>query len=102
MIVGIWAILSCGAQYVPLDGGVVPDETIRRVLDQAQGNVVLCLLSTKHRMTAFNSDHTVVTVDEPESLNPETVPENEYMDLATPDGGCYVIYTSGGSYIMRS
>ncbi|KAL6402646.1 Linear gramicidin synthase subunit C [Ilyonectria robusta] len=95
MIVGIWAILSCGAQYVPLDGGVVPDETIRRVLDQAQGNVVLCLSSTKHRVTALSSDHTVVAVDEPESLSLETVLEDGYMDLAIPDGGCYVIYTSG-------
>lgn len=95
MIVGIWAILSCGAQYVPLDGGVVPDETIRRVLDQAQGNVVLCLSSTKHRVTALSSDHTVVAVDEPESLSLEIVLEDGYMDLAIPDGGCYVIYTSG-------
>ena len=29
MVVGIWAVLSCGAQYVPLDGGVVPESTIR-------------------------------------------------------------------------
>ncbi|KAF7544978.1 hypothetical protein G7Z17_g9545 [Cylindrodendrum hubeiense] len=95
MIVGIWAILSCGAQYVPLDGGVVPDETIRRVLDQAQGDVVLCISSTKHRITGLCPDHIAVAVDEPESLDPEIVPEDGYMDLATTDGGCYVIYTSG-------
>ncbi|KAH7152548.1 hypothetical protein B0J13DRAFT_594346 [Dactylonectria estremocensis] len=96
MIVGILAILSCGAQYIPLDGGVVPDETIRQVLDQTQGDVVLCLSSTKHRTTALCPEHTTVVVDEPEPPNPGAVLEcGHAFDLAAPDGGCYVIYTSG-------
>ena len=95
MVVGIWAILSCGAQYVPLDGGVVPDETIRRVLDQAQSDVVLCLSSTKNRITTLRLNHLLIVVDEDDSPDSNVDPEDEYMDLATPDGGCYVIYTSG-------
>ncbi|KAF4454014.1 hypothetical protein F53441_3398 [Fusarium austroafricanum] len=92
LIVGIWAILSCGAQYVPLDGGVVPDETIRRVLAQAGGGVVLCLTSTKHRIAPQHPDQTVVVIDE---TKPNTIEEDAHIDLATPDSGCYVIYTSG-------
>ncbi|KAM0250966.1 hypothetical protein ACHAP5_001846 [Fusarium lateritium] len=91
MIVAIWAVLSCGAQYVPLDGGVVPDETIRRVLDQAEG-LVLCLASTKHRITTQQHKQTAIVIDETKTTSLE---EDIHIDLATPDSGCYVIYTSG-------
>jgi acyl-coenzyme A synthetase/AMP-(fatty) acid ligase len=91
MIVAIWAVLSCGAQYVPLDGGVVPDETVRRVLDQAEG-IVLCLASTKHRITTQHPNQTVVIIDEMKTTSLE---EDAHIDLATPNSGCYVIYTSG-------
>ncbi|KAL4728384.1 hypothetical protein ACLX1H_005129 [Fusarium chlamydosporum] len=93
MVVGILAILSCGAQYVPLDGGVVPDETIRRVLEQSKGSAVLCLSSTKHRLAAHHSSHTVVVIDEIAS-DPSTG-KDVHVDLASPEAGCYVIYTSG-------
>ncbi|SPJ90424.1 related to non-ribosomal peptide synthetase [Fusarium torulosum] len=91
MIVAIWAVLSCGAQYVPLDGGVVPDETVRRVLDQAEG-VVLCLASTKHRITTQHHKQTAIIIDETKTTSLE---EGAHIDLATPSSGCYVIYTSG-------
>jgi acyl-CoA synthetase (AMP-forming)/AMP-acid ligase II len=93
MVVGILAILSCGAQYVPLDGGVVPDETIRRVLEESKGGVVLCLTSTKHRV-ASNLGHTVVVIDE---VATPSLEESAHVDLASPETGCYVIYTSGTS-----
>jgi non-ribosomal peptide synthetase component F len=91
MVIGILAILSCGAQYVPLDGGVVPDETIRRVLEESHGGVVLCLTSTKHRVVSHLS-HTVIPIDQVATLSLE---ENTHIDLASPESGCYVIYTSG-------
>ncbi|KAL2676641.1 hypothetical protein Neosp_010405 [[Neocosmospora] mangrovei] len=94
MIVGIWAILSCGAQYIPLDGGVVPDETIRRILEQSNSGVVLCLSSTKHRITTQHPDQTVIVIDEANTTSFESN-QGDYVDLSTPDGGCYVIYTSG-------
>ncbi|GKU00292.1 unnamed protein product [Fusarium langsethiae] len=91
MVIGILAILSCGAQYVPLDGGVVPDETIRRVLGESKGGVVLCLTSTKHRVTS-QLGHTVVVIDQ---VATPSLQENAHVDLASPESGCYVIYTSG-------
>ena len=95
MVVGIWAILSCGAQYVPLDGGVVPDKTINRVLNQAEGSVVLCLKATKHRIAALQPSRPLVIIDEVELCSPVATQGREFMDLATPETGCYVIYTSG-------
>ncbi|KAL2755315.1 hypothetical protein ACRALDRAFT_1076991 [Sodiomyces alcalophilus JCM 7366] len=95
MLVGIVAILTCGAQYVPLDGGVVPDTTLRYVLEQAGGNTVLALRSTRHRLLDSGVRH-VLAIDESDDVDEDlyekhTTPQN----LATPDSGCYVIYTSG-------
>jgi non-ribosomal peptide synthetase component F len=93
MVVGIWAILSCGAQYVPLDGGVVPDSTIRHVFEQSGGNIICCLTSTVHRIRDLCPSATPVIIEQQQLGN---VPyDGEWIDLATSDSGCYIIYTSG-------
>ncbi|UKZ72079.1 uncharacterized protein TrAtP1_013017 [Trichoderma atroviride] len=93
MVVGIWAILSCGAQYVPLDGGVVPDSTIRHVFEQSGGNIICCLTSTVHRIRDLCPSASPVIIDQQEL---DSMPhEEKWVDLATSDSGCYIIYTSG-------
>lgn len=97
-LIGIFAILSCGAQYVPLDGGVVPDSTLRYVLDQCGSQLALCLASTEYRIQAVVPDGSCKTfvIDQAEILEGETsLSWEQFTDLATPDLGCYVIYTSG-------
>lgn len=98
MIVGIWGILSSGAQYVPLDGGVVPESTIRTVIEQSGGSVVLCISSTEHRLRDLNQHGPLmpVLIDEYRQSSSDIPPSDTTLDLATADGGCYVIYTSGG------
>ncbi|KAL9942564.1 hypothetical protein ACHAO3_005188 [Verticillium nonalfalfae] len=95
MLVGIMSILTCGAQYVPLDGGVVPDSTLRFVLEQTGGRTVLVLRSTQHRLAGSGVSN-VIAIDgddapEADDYEKSTTPQ----DLATSDSGCYVIYTSG-------
>lgn len=97
MVVGIWAILSCGAQYVPLDGGVVPETTIRTVVDQSGCSVVLCISSTEHRLQDIRRECGLVPVlidQHCQAARGYPLPE-AILDLATSDSGCYVIYTSG-------
>ncbi|KAJ1327486.1 amino acid adenylation domain-containing protein [Microdochium nivale] len=95
MLVGIFAVLSAGAQYVPLDGGVVPDSTIRLVIEQSGSSLVLCMSATRRRLAAFESDHEILAIDELRSvqqdLDATVIPD----DFSTPNSGCYVIYTSG-------
>ncbi|WDK10463.1 AMP-binding enzyme [Colletotrichum graminicola] len=95
MLVGIIAILSCGAQYVPLDGGVVPDSTLRFVLKQAGGTHVLCLKSTKYRFETLGSPCDALVIDEDLGENEDNLEALPFRDLAKPEHGCYVIYTSG-------
>ncbi|KAL0940436.1 AMP-binding enzyme [Colletotrichum truncatum] len=95
MLVGIIAILSCGAQYVPLDGGVVPDSTLRFVLQQASGKHVLCLKSTKARLETLGLASSILVIDEDRENIARDTQILPYQDLAETHHGCYVIYTSG-------
>ncbi|OAQ95728.1 hypothetical protein LLEC1_02836 [Akanthomyces lecanii] len=95
MVVGLWAILLCGAQYVPLDGGVVPDSTLRHVLHESGGNVLVCTSTTEARIRSLFPDADAVNVDECVGSEAMQAAGREWIDLATPASGCYVIYTSG-------
>lgn len=91
MLVGILSILSCGAQYVPLDGGVVADETLRFVLQQTGGRIALSSKATAHRIS--NTDVTDVVIIEDEDNSEQSV--EDFTPVSKPEDGCYVIYTSG-------
>lgn len=96
MVVSIWAVLSCGAQYVPLDGGVVPESTIRTVIEQSGGNVVICVPSTERRLKDIQGINDIVpVVVEVKEQSGSAYVTDQFMDLATSNDGCYVIYTSG-------
>ncbi len=98
MLVGIYGILLCGAQYVPLDGGVVTEATLKTAILQSAGGLVVCTRPVKKRLQQADSDlirncPLLCVEDEPE--NSEGSGAVESINLATPESGCYVIYTSG-------
>ncbi|KPM43747.1 hypothetical protein AK830_g2757 [Neonectria ditissima] len=95
MLVGILSILACGAQYVPLDGSVVPDETLQFVLEQTGAHAALALKSTIHRLSGTNTANVVVIDDLDDGDEDKVHREEGSVDLANPDDGCYMIYTSG-------
>lgn len=98
MVIGILAILSCGAQYVPLDGGVVPDSTIKYVAEQCGGQNVLCVSSTEDRIRKLLPTLSPIVIEQARIPDEECTAPDTWVDLASPDAGCYVIYTSGSSY----
>jgi non-ribosomal peptide synthetase component F len=98
MLTGILAILSCGAQYVPLDGGIASDATVDYVILQTQAKVALCLKSTEHRLAAFNQRVKIRTIEDQDDKRTAGGEPPIYLDFAKADGGCYVIYTSGASH----
>lgn len=94
MIIGIFAILSCGAQYVPLDGSVVADSTLRHVVEECGKTLIVCVPSSKQRIdTLLQGAKTLVIGSDlwGKEISADDIPVN----LATPISGCYVIYTSG-------
>ena len=95
MLVGILAILYCGAQYVPLDGGVVPESTLNFVLQQTGSKLALCIRATKHLLRKTAKPCTPVVIEDYIEWADNDNSDLSAPDLATAAGGCYVIYTSG-------
>ncbi|CBF82492.1 hypothetical protein AN9129.2 [Aspergillus nidulans FGSC A4] len=53
MVAGILGILMAGAQYIPMDGGVVPDLTVQRAVEQSAATVAVCLQQYKERLASL-------------------------------------------------
>ncbi|KAL2840349.1 hypothetical protein BJX68DRAFT_279020 [Aspergillus pseudodeflectus] len=98
MVAGILGILMAGAQYVPMDGCVVPDETLQHAAGQCNIAVALCLRQFESRLRDINLVSFVLVLEDILScdryINPELGP-NEIICEGDGDSGCYVIYTSG-------
>ncbi|KAH7160489.1 hypothetical protein B0J13DRAFT_432911 [Dactylonectria estremocensis] len=102
MLVGIFAVLSCRAQYVPLDGSVVPDATLRLVLEQTRCCTVLALSSTRHRLWGI-TESKVVAIDDLDDKEEGHYPLQDIPQVpVSPEDGCYVIYTSGVDVTHRN
>ncbi|KAL3454585.1 hypothetical protein BJX65DRAFT_315732 [Aspergillus insuetus] len=98
MVAGILGILMAGAQYVPMDGCVVPDETLQHAVSQCNVSVALCLRQFEPRLQAMNLVSSILILENMLSsepcLNYEVSP-NHIICEGDGNSGCYVIYTSG-------
>jgi len=78
MVIAILAVLKANCQYVPLDGGIVPEETLQHILLDTQAPLVICLKKFEFKVRRHTSS--VLVLD---------------ADAATHRHGAYIIYTSG-------
>jgi non-ribosomal peptide synthetase component F len=99
MLVGIFAILKAGCQYVPIDGGVSSERALEHILKDAGAAFVLCL--PKFEETARRH------VDEKKTIiclgtDAEAFCSNERPRIqVSPNDGVYAIYTSGTPKLSR-
>lgn len=101
MIAGLLAILMTGAQYIPLDGGVVADQTLAHAITESESAVALCDNAFCSRLQPFDS------ITKPLVLQ-ELVVEADLVGFKLDTGrlicegdknsGCYLIYTSGSLF----
>lgn len=98
MIVAILAVIKCGCQYVPLDGGVVPDGVMSHILEDTQAQYVLCLEKFHHKVQqCASSTTTIVVLDAPKDEKSGSLStERPTVDVNSSDG-LYIIYTSGNA-----
>ncbi|KAF6802337.1 nonribosomal peptide synthetase 12 [Colletotrichum sojae] len=99
MVVFIFAVLKAGGQYVPLDGGIIPEDTLGYDIADSQAPVVLCL--PRFREKVLRS----VPEDRRDVVRVVDLDENSWIwkhgnaghpgVVVKPEDGAYVIYTSG-------
>ena len=99
MVVFIFAVLKAGGQYVPLDGGIIPEDTLAYDISDSRAPVVLCTPKFEAKVHACIPDDRKSSVGVL-ALDPQSQLWSE-GDASTPDvevtsrDGVYVIYTSG-------
>ena len=99
MVVFIFAILKAGGQYVPLDGGIIPEDTLQYDILDSRARVVLCTPKFESKVRNcipedMQSQIGVMALDANSQLWLTGNTSTPSVDV-TPDDGAYVIYTSG-------
>ncbi|WP_199549747.1 amino acid adenylation domain-containing protein [Streptomyces sp. N35] len=97
MLVGILGTLKAGAAYAPQHIGVAPESQLRHVVRSASIRVVLTLSRLADQVPRGMGTQ-VLAVDQLMADGPELTSVHEQFvptRPASPDGGCYVLFTSG-------
>ncbi|KAH6915590.1 nonribosomal peptide synthetase 12 [Coprinopsis sp. MPI-PUGE-AT-0042] len=91
--VAVIGILKTGAAYIPLDGNVVSDSTLKHALQESGSTVAVTLRKFEHRL----ADAPVPLVFLDDALCPSFNPNHctKPRDTTTSKDSVYIIYTSG-------
>ncbi|KAL4885455.1 hypothetical protein BJY04DRAFT_230989 [Aspergillus karnatakaensis] len=95
MVAGILGILMAGAQYIPMDGGVVPDHTLQHAIAQSTVTVGLCVRPFDKRLRCLNSLTSVLILEDILHADGYACDQSQLLCEGAAEDGCYVIYTSG-------
>jgi non-ribosomal peptide synthetase component F len=95
MLIGIFAILKAGCQYVPIDGGVTSEQALKHIFTDINARFIVCLPQFWDKIRRFaRRDASIFALGGDVSASyPSTKPPVRI----NPQDGAYVIYTSGMS-----
>ncbi|KAJ4350104.1 uncharacterized protein N0V89_008725 [Didymosphaeria variabile] len=95
MLVGIFAILKCGCQYVPMDGGVVSEEALQHTLRDTSASFVLALPKFEDKVNrCVPQEARIVCLGTNEEVS--AARHRPAVSISAADGA-YAIYTSGST-----
>jgi non-ribosomal peptide synthetase component F len=96
MVIAILAVLKANCQYVPLDGGVVPNETLSHILDDTKAPFVICQAKFELKVRSQARASVAVLVMEAEMEGRKLGGSlRRPRSTITKYDGAYIIYTSG-------
>jgi non-ribosomal peptide synthetase component F len=97
MVIAILAILKCGCQYVPIDGGVIPEHSLRHIFRDTEASFILCLEKFLNRVQQVACPEScIIALDNAKAtdLDLPTMRMRPKVSVESCDGA-YIIYTSG-------
>ncbi|OAG08443.1 acetyl-CoA synthetase-like protein [Paraphaeosphaeria sporulosa] len=95
MLVGIFAILKSGCQYVPMDGGVVSEEALQHTLRDTQASFVLALPKFESKVERCAPQGVrIVCLGTKQEVS---APSHRPVVPVSAGDGAYAIYTSGST-----
>ena len=98
MVIAILAVLKCGCQYVPLDGGVVSDVSLSHILSETEARFILCLNQYSERARRFATQVVeLIALEEVLQSLDQHQGDTGARALVDPNDSAYTIYTSGKS-----
>lgn len=93
MLIGIFAVLKAGCQYVPIDGGVASEQALQHIFVDTEAKFILCLPKLWDKVRKFApKDAIVIALDTSTGAFYST--ERPNCSVESQDGA-YAIYTSG-------
>ncbi|KAH9886188.1 surfactin synthetase subunit 3 [Xylariomycetidae sp. FL2044] len=99
MITGILAVLKAGAQYVPLDGGIVAEASLSHIFQDTKARFVLCMRKFRdkvERHIGIGELKTTEVIELDQRSGGMWIGDEARPDLRlSPELGAYLIYTSG-------
>lgn len=93
MVAGILGILMCGAQYIPIDGAVVPDQALVQIIGPSSSLVIVCLERSENRIRTLVQSANIIVLENVLE-KPPTKP-CQLICEGNENSGCYIVYTSG-------
>ena len=96
-VVGILAILYCGAQFIPVDYTIQSEDHIRRIVSWSSQNVVLSTSPVADHLLSRVLPNTmaIISLHSNNFSVTNVVDAPAFNDLADPDCICYTVFTSG-------
>jgi non-ribosomal peptide synthetase component F len=93
MLIGIFAILKAGCQYVPIDGGVTSEQALKHIFTDINARFIVCLPKFWDKIRRFaRRDARIFALGGNIS---DSYPSTKPSVRITSQDGAYVIYTSG-------
>lgn len=95
MLIGLFATLKAGCQYVPIDGGVASEQALQHIFADTEARFILCLPKYWDKVRRFARRDAIILAL---SMDVGAFYSTDRPDTqVSPGDGAYAIYTSGST-----